>query len=155
LDAITLALASGASPFLNDTTGTLRIRVLSRISNGNLTNRGTITLRDGATDDVLTVGGNYVGGGRLQVDVNLSANRFDWLVVTGDASGRSTLQLAALGSGQSGQSTDTNNNGQWDAGEGILVVEVGGSSASDTFDGSSVCEKSETDISNQASRFSN
>jgi len=129
LDAATLTMASGADPLLNDTGGILQVRGNSSIL-GHLTNHGTITLQDGIADDILTVSGNYRAGSRLLVDVDLSANTADRLVVTGDATGRTDLEVVAQGSGQS---TDTNANGQWDTGEGILVVEVQGQSPADAF----------------------
>ena len=65
----------------------------------NIANSGLIDLRDGATDDVLTLSGSYVGMGAARLGVDLgSGTASDRLVIGGAATG--STQLLVAGSGQ-------------------------------------------------------
>lgn len=56
-------------------------------TSGALANDGVISFVDGATDDVLTVYGNFGGDGAIHVDVDLAAETSDMLYVEGDIVG--------------------------------------------------------------------
>lgn len=62
-------------------------------------NAGLITMVDGATNDTLTLGGNYVGasGARLAVDVDGGLATADRLVVNGNISGVTTVSINPVG----------------------------------------------------------
>jgi outer membrane autotransporter protein len=100
--------------------------------NGSVANTGTLSLADTApaADDVTTVHGNYTGvaGSVLKLDTVLgdSSSASDRLVVSGDTTGTTRLQVTNVG----GLGAAT-------SGNGILVVQVNGASnASFVLDGS-------------------
>lgn len=96
----TSQFGDGADLFANLAGGTLRSVNGAAVLGGleSLTNRGLIEMRDGATDDSLTLTGAYSGlaGARLGLDVNLTASTADRLV-TGAATGSTVLDLAMSG----------------------------------------------------------
>ncbi|WP_119387739.1 autotransporter outer membrane beta-barrel domain-containing protein [Taklimakanibacter lacteus] len=120
-------------------------------------NSGVITLQDGETGgtgpvagDVLVIsggddagsdgGGVFRTGGALRLDTVLNeggaANSIsDVLVVDSTELGAGPTLLSIANAGGAGGSTDLNNNGVADEGEGILVVEVlnSGASVDDAF----------------------
>ncbi|MBY4830889.1 autotransporter outer membrane beta-barrel domain-containing protein [Burkholderia dolosa] len=108
----TLAPANALTALSAGPTGTLQI-------GGSLTNSGTLQLAaaNGRPGNVLDVGGNYVGGGRLVLNTVLNeggaASQTDRLVVHGQASGQTAIAVRASGVGAK------------TVGDGILVVEVG------------------------------
>lgn len=114
-----------------------------------LDNQGTISLgaalvgdaiakaaNGGTSYRTLTVNGDYQGGGVLSMRAELNeggslANQFaDRLLVTGDASGQTTVELSTSGSGAS---TSATQGGQPVPTEGISLVQVGGSSTPEAF----------------------
>jgi hypothetical protein len=62
-------------------------------------NTGTIDLQDGAVGDVLTINSNFVGSGGSNLDVDFTGTASDRLVITGAASGTTTVDAAYLGGG--------------------------------------------------------
>ncbi|MDX3925275.1 MAG: autotransporter outer membrane beta-barrel domain-containing protein [Shinella sp.] len=90
-------------------------------------NAGRIDLTNGgdSTSDTFTIGGNYVGdGGQVFLNTVLGddSSASDRLIVEGDASGTSGLNI--LNAGGAGDATTQ---------DGIMVVEVDGTSASGAF----------------------
>src|ERR1700761_956233 len=63
-----------------------------------MTNTGKVNLANNVTTDVVTVGGNYVGGGQLLVDYNTATATADKLNIAGNASGTTTVVLNRTGS---------------------------------------------------------
>jgi outer membrane autotransporter protein len=61
---------------------------------GNLTNAGSVTMQDGMTGDMITVSGDYTGGGILLLDANTSTATADTLVINGAVLSGGTLVLA-------------------------------------------------------------
>ncbi|WP_460554967.1 IPTL-CTERM sorting domain-containing protein, partial [Comamonas piscis] len=85
-----------------------------------LTNAGTVTMLSGGTSNVLTVAGNYVGNGgviSMNTAVGAADSATEKLVVNGDSSGTTTLNITNVG----GAGAPT-------IGNGILVVQVDGAS---------------------------
>ncbi|WP_244937425.1 nidogen-like domain-containing protein, partial [Methylobacterium crusticola] len=67
------------------------------ISTGAFTNSGLVNLQNGLAGDTLTVNGNYVGrGGQVSLDVSTQNGASDRLVVTGNATGTTRLNLLNL-----------------------------------------------------------
>ncbi|UPG96116.1 autotransporter outer membrane beta-barrel domain-containing protein [Luteibacter aegosomatissinici] len=107
----------------------------------NVTNAGTIDLTNGtgSPGNTLTIDGNYTGQAgllRLVTTMNaggaLAAQGTDRLLVQGDASGETVLDIApSLLS--TGAITDVNRNGYVGADEGISVVQVAGQSSGGAF----------------------
>ena len=85
---------------------------------GQLVNAGAINLRNGAGGDVLSVGGNYTGGGQLLIDIDNDIA--DRMAIAGDVLGRPT-QIA------------TRLMGQYTSGIPIKVVDVGGTTREGNF----------------------
>ncbi|WP_460555034.1 autotransporter outer membrane beta-barrel domain-containing protein [Comamonas piscis] len=110
---------SSASDFSIAAGGTLDTHTFSP-GLKSLTNAGTVTMLSGGTSNVLTVAGNYVGnGGVIAMNTVMGAadSATEKLVVNGDTSGTTVLNIANLGG--SGAPT---------IGNGILVVQVDGAS---------------------------
>ncbi len=64
------------------------------------TNRGSLNLADNEPDDVLSVTGNYVGGGLLYIDANFATEKADRLTIDGDVVGSTELRITdTTGSG--------------------------------------------------------
>ncbi len=86
---------------------------------GNVVNSGLLTTRDSYVGDRVLVGGNYSGGGVMEVDTNLGDDNStsDRLEIAGSSSG--ALKLRVAGADRPGGITST----------GIPVVLVNGSSA--------------------------
>ena len=86
---------------------------------------GIVTLRDGAVGDRLITSGNFVGSGgevRLDTVLDKGAGGSDILEIGGNASGSTRLRIANAG-GTGGKT----------AGDGILVVQVNGTSTPNAF----------------------
>ena len=90
---------------------------------GNLEVRKTGTLSlgaaSGSTDSVLTVTGNFAGGGTLSINAHLARNKADKLIVTGDVSGVTSINISDRVAAAPNSSID--------------VVEVRGSVSEDAF----------------------
>lgn len=116
----TLAVANALPVFASGSTGTLQI-------GGSVTNNGTLELAaaNGNAGNVLHVAGNYVGSGPLVLNTVLNqggaASQTDRLIVGGNASGSTTITLHRSGSGMQ------------TVGDGIQLVQVGGTSAANSF----------------------
>lgn len=127
----TLFAGNGVHPVISaTTTGAAKV-----------TNAGTIDLTNGAGSpgNVLTVDGDYEGGpGRLKLVTALDeggplgAQMTDRLLVQGNATGETALDITAAAASAGGL-TDTNRNGYVDAVEGISVVQVAGASSGGAF----------------------
>ena len=69
---------------------------------GEISLAGTLSLQDGATDDVLTLRGNLAGGSggsnvsTIAIDVNLATGDTDSLTIQGNLSGTNTLNIADI-----------------------------------------------------------
>src|SRR5690606_5052099 len=73
-----------------DNTGTLHVigdAFVRMGAGGALNSDGAISFLDGATDDVMTIYGNFTGAGDVNVDVDFIAGTSDRLYVEGDISG--------------------------------------------------------------------
>ncbi|TAL55291.1 MAG: autotransporter outer membrane beta-barrel domain-containing protein [Pandoraea sp.] len=117
----TLAVASAMPAFAGNTSGTFTI-------GGDLSNTGLLQVGAvaGQTGNTLNVRGNYVGAsGTLAINTVLNqggaATQTDTLVIGGNASGTTGIQVQGTGSGAQ------------TVGDGIRVVQVGGTSASGAF----------------------
>ncbi len=90
----------------------------------SLANAGTVSLAGTTAGTVLTVSGNYAGGGSIVLGTALGGDTSptDRLVVQGDVSGQSRLAIVNLG----GQGAQT-------SGGGIEIVTIAGASPSDAF----------------------
>jgi Autotransporter beta-domain len=95
-------LGAGADVFDNNAGGTARSVNGAATFAGleSFNNRGTIEMRDGATNDSLSLSGAYFGAGaaRLGLDVDFAAGTADRLV-TGAATGSTTIDLQGTGTG--------------------------------------------------------
>ena len=96
------------------------------VGGGTVSNAGTITMVNGATTDSLTITGDYVGqNGTLALDTVLddgaNGGKSDKLLVTGNVSGTSRVAITPTGAG-----AET-------VADGILLVEVGGTTTADAF----------------------
>ena len=60
-------------------------------------NSGTIDLTDGATNDILTINSDFVGSGASDLVIDAGSNAADRLVITGAASGTTTLDVNGVG----------------------------------------------------------
>jgi len=107
----------------------------------SVTNAGTIDLTNGAGSpgNTLTIDGNYTGNmGRLRLVTTLdaggalAAQTTDRLLVQGDASGETVLDIAPSAL-STGAITDANRNGYVGADEGISVVQVAGGASGGAF----------------------
>lgn len=117
----TISAANALASLAASAAGTLRI-------GGDLNNAGIVNLAaaSGQTGNVLNVAGNYTGtNGQVVLNTVLNeggnATQSDRLVIGGNASGSTLLQLNRSGSG-----TAT-------TGNGIQLVQVGGTSAANSF----------------------
>ncbi len=90
----------------------------------SLSNAGGVNTQDGAVGDILTLSGDFTGGGTLSLDTvaDDGSGGSDVFVIQGDASGITALNIANVG-GAGGLTT----------GDGILVVQVDGTSPADGF----------------------
>lgn len=120
-NAGTIAVANALPAFASDTNGAFTIA-------GNLTNQGmaNVAAASGQIGNVLEVGGNYVGAnGQLALNTLLNeggaATKTDQLVVAGNASGGTVIQIHATGTGVQ------------TIGDGIELVQVNGTSAANSF----------------------
>jgi autotransporter family porin len=107
----------------------------------NVNNAGLIDLTNGggSPGNTLTIDGNYAGGpGMLKLVTTLDAGgplatqTTDRLLVQGNASGETILDITPS-SLSTGALTDLNRNGYVEAGEGISVVQVAGTSTGGAF----------------------
>lgn len=125
-----VALTSGTTTlagttFNNQAGGTLRLidgpATLAGLAAFN--NAGTIDLANGATGDVLTLAGNYngTGGARLAIDAGAGLAAADRLVIGGNATGSTQVDVNFLGTGPL-----YNPNG-------VLVVDAGGTLGANAF----------------------
>lgn len=118
-------LAGEAMGLVVNAGNTLRIQDAAFSVNGDLGNLGQVALANSHAGDVLTVTGNYAGGGSLALDVVLgdSSSAADRLVVQGNTDATPTT-LAISNLAGAGAAT---------SGNGILLVQVAGSSAANAF----------------------
>ena len=124
--------------------GTLAATGAPLVLTGDFNNDGTLTMQDGATDDIVTVGGNYSGTGILSVDIDTATDTLDTLVIAGDVTGGPTTvvvnNLSPLGA----------------SGNALTVVAVGGTSAAGDFvlDGGSLTAGAfDYNLAHQGSNF--
>jgi len=94
---------------------------------GNMSNSGIVTTQDGIVGDVINVSGNYTGTGAFNIDVELgdSSSPTDMMVVAGDTSGTTTINVVNVGG--VGAATGTGPT------DGIQIVQVGGVSDPNAF----------------------
>ncbi len=119
------ALAGEAMGLVVNAGNTLRFQDAAFSVSGDLGNQGQVVLANSQAGDVLTVTGNYAGGGSLALDVVLgdSSSAADHLVVQVNTDATPTT-LAISNLGGTGAAT---------SGNGILLVQVAGSSAANAF----------------------
>ncbi|WP_133645486.1 autotransporter outer membrane beta-barrel domain-containing protein [Paraburkholderia flava] len=113
----TIAVASALPALASGNTGTFSIA-------GNLNNAGlaNVAAASGQIGNVLKVGGNYTGSnGQLALNTLLNeggpATHSDQMVIGGNASGQTAIKVNGSG------------NGAYTPGDGILLVQVNGTSA--------------------------
>ncbi len=101
-------LGSGSAIGLTGTltTGTLTVEPAALLDagsslavDGSMTNAGRVDMADGTPGDTVRVTDDYSGGGTLTVDANLAAGTADTLVIGGNASGVTVLQVTDVTSG--------------------------------------------------------
>ncbi|CAK9041997.1 Adhesin BmaC autotransporter (Brucella monomeric autotransporter) [Durusdinium trenchii] len=111
---------------------------------GDLVNLGVVTMADGEADDRINVGGDYAGGGGLEIDAALDATATaDLLVIEGNVGDVTTTLAGAVASASTLLSvTDVGNGVGVDTGTGpgagIAVVDV--SATGGTVDGDFVLD---------------
>ena len=90
----------------------------------SLTNGAALSLQDGSADDDFALNGNLGGDGVLQIDTVLgdSGSATDTLSISGDVSGVTTLNI-----------TNAGGPGNATTGNGILIVQVAGTSPAGGF----------------------
>lgn len=90
--------------------------------NGNLTNFGAIDLssRHSAAGTLLSVGGNYAGGGQFVIDADFATNVADQLMVSGSVTGTTYVVVNNVSTGAA-----TGNN--------VVFVTVGGTTSAGDF----------------------
>jgi len=120
-NAGTIAVANALPGFASEANGTFTIV-------GNLANQGMLNVAaaSGQIGNVLKVGGNYEGmSGQLILNTLLNeggaATKTDQLVVSGNTSGGTVIQIHATGTGVQ------------TVGDGIELVQVNGTSATNSF----------------------
>lgn len=86
------------------------------------TNLGSVDMVDNEPDDVLSVTGNYVGGGLLYIDANFATESADRLTINGDVIGVTELRI-----------TDTTN-GALATGRDFWVINVDGAVSPNAFE---------------------
>lgn len=83
-----------------DNTGTIHVigsAFIDMGAGGTLVNEGAISFLDGATDDMMTIYGNFAGAGDVNVDIDFIAGTSDMLYITGDITGNTkTINVAAV-----------------------------------------------------------
>ena len=92
--------AGGTVLFLGNTNNMNRINFAgagSFTTNGSMTNGGIINAQNGLTGNIVTVGGNYVGGGQFFADYNTGTMTADRLNIAGSASGTTNVTLNRVG----------------------------------------------------------
>ncbi len=119
------SLASEAMGLVVNGGSTSRIASTTFSISGDLTNDGLVALTNAQTGNTLTVTGNYGGGGTLALDVALgdSSSPADRMIVEGNTSAGPTILSISNLNGAGAETT----------GDGILVVQVNGTSAANSF----------------------
>ena len=83
-----------------DNTGTIHVlndAFIRMGAGGTLYSDGTISFLDGATDDMMTIYGNFAGAGDVNVDIDFVAGTSDMLYIEGDITGDvKTINVAAV-----------------------------------------------------------
>jgi outer membrane autotransporter protein len=133
---VTRGAGSTLNMALNDSASTWNMTGNAEVD--SLTNLGTIKFGApvGTTYESLMVNGNYTGGGSVSMHTELNlggdpANQHtDRLLIQGDATGTTTLDLDTTGSGDN---TNIGNSHNKIPTEGISVVQVGGNANADSF----------------------
>ena len=100
-------------------TGTVNLPRQINIT-ADVNNAGTISFNNNYSGDILTINGNYNGspGSQLLMDIDSHENTADKLLITGDATGRSTIKITDI-NGLGADTTGTN---------GIALITVKGKS---------------------------
>ncbi|WP_081725773.1 autotransporter outer membrane beta-barrel domain-containing protein [Martelella sp. AD-3] len=95
----------GANILIQDKDSVLIALGSGQISAGNdVSNSGTISLKNGIADTLFFVAGNYTGnGGFVSLDVDFSRTAADTIVLSHGISGNTTVQVAPLGAAASPQ----------------------------------------------------
>ncbi|MDH7974363.1 hypothetical protein QH494_19410, partial [Sphingomonas sp. AR_OL41] len=92
--------AGGSLGILGNTSNTFRIDFAgagSFTTNGTLANSGIINAQNNLTTNLVTVGGNYSGGGQFFVDYSTVAASADRMLIGGSASGNTNVTLNRVG----------------------------------------------------------
>ncbi len=92
--------AAGTLGLLGNTSNTGRINFTGAgtfTTNGALTNSGIINAQNNVTTNVVTVVGNYTGGGQFFADYNTATNSADQLLIGGTATGSTNVALNLVG----------------------------------------------------------
>ena len=92
---------------------------------GDLSNHGQINAQDNTADDIITVSGDYAGGGELLVDVDFENDTSDVLEVSGDVTQGASAQTTLI-------SVNDITTGEA-SGNDIVLVNVAGSTSEGDF----------------------
>ncbi len=127
----TLAVGDGSSGtgIFTQAGGILQLNSGATTLTGNVSNGGALSTQNGAAGDIVTIDGDFTGGGSVLLDVSLGddSSAADMLVVSGDASGTTLVSINNVG----GAGAQTIN--------GIEIIQVNGTSTgSFTLDGDTV-----------------
>ena len=88
---------------------------------GSVSNAGEMNFQDGAVGDIITVGGDYGGGGALWLDADATGDSADVLTISGDVvAGPTTIFVADISTGGASRND-------------ILLVDVVGATAPGDF----------------------
>ncbi len=100
MPARSISARAAAVTFLGNTLNSGRINFGGAgtfTTNGAMTNTGIINAQNGLTSNVVTVGGNYVGGGQFWVDYSTLTASADRLNIGGTASGNTNVAMNRVG----------------------------------------------------------
>ncbi len=100
----------------------IRVDGVSAITTDTLTVQGTLSMQDDVTNDTLTIDGNLVGGGTIKIDTDFFTGSTDLLTVSGNVSGRTTIDVRDISASAGGQDQ-----------EAINIITVTGSSTTVSF----------------------
>ncbi|WEK43376.1 MAG: hypothetical protein P0Y64_00515 [Candidatus Sphingomonas colombiensis] len=92
--------AAGAVTILGGTTNSGRINLVgagSFTTNGAMTSTGVINAQNNLTTNVITIAGNYVGGGQILIDYSTLTNSADRIIIGGSATGSTGVTINRVG----------------------------------------------------------
>ena len=100
----------------------ISVNGVTAIGADNLTVQGTLSMQDDATDDTFTIDGNLIGGGTIKIDADFFSGSYDELIVTGNVTGRTTIDISDISASAGGRDQEAMN-----------IITVTGSSTTVSF----------------------